>query len=223
MRRGIEGLQHLDRPPVKPLPTAPISFEEFLDWCEGDTRAEWVNGEVVLMAGVSERHEELVFWFAQLVGLFVRRRALGKVSGPEYFMKLENSARLPDFAFVSAARRSRFQTYFLDGPADLVVEVISPWSVTRDRRHKMREYEKAGVQEYWLIDPQKQKADFLVLGPDGKFANAPVDETGVYRSRTIEGFYLRVEWLWQEELPDPLDLLQELGVIRLSDGSGGRR
>jgi Uma2 family endonuclease len=130
-------------------------------------------------------------------------------------MKLENSARLPDFSFVSTARLSIVQERFLDGPVDVAVEVISPWSVTRDRRDKLREYEQAGVQEYWLIDPERERCDFFVLGADGHFAIAPVEDNGVYRSRLIEGFYLRVEWLWQPELPDPLDLLLELGVRQI--------
>ena len=52
----------------------------------------------------------------------------------------------------------------MEGGPSLVVEIVSPGSATIDRVDKFREYERAGVGEYWIIDPrhQKQQADFNV-------------------------------------------------------------
>src|SRR5688572_17681525 len=98
MRRGIDGLEHLDRPPVKPLPTAPISFEEFLDWCDEDTRAEWVNGKVVLMSPDSIPHGELVDFLATVLSIYVEERRLGRVFSTRILMKTDviPSGRMPD-------------------------------------------------------------------------------------------------------------------------------
>src|SRR5690606_34006380 len=84
----------------------------------------------------------------------------------------------------------------LAGPADLVVEVVSPGSERLDRVVKRAEYEEGGVPEYWVIDPHNQRVDFFVLDDDGRYRSvAPVD--GEYRAREVDGFRLRVEWLWE--------------------------
>jgi Uma2 family endonuclease len=94
----------------------------------------------------------------------------------------------------------------------VVIEIVSPESIGRDRGDKLVEYERAGVKEYWLLDPDRQSAEFYELGADGLYHMARIDD-GVYRSRVISGFWLRVDWLWMTPLPPTLDLLRELGVV----------
>jgi Uma2 family endonuclease len=212
MRRGIDGLEHLDRPPVKPLPTAPISFEEFLDWCDGETRAEWVDGRVVLMSPESDSHEWLVGFLGPVLRIYVRERNLGRVFGSNFVMKMdaEPSGRVPDLFFITRERLKEHvkRTHF-EGAADLAIEVVSPDSVERDEDEKFREYAKAGVREYWLINPMRQAAAFFEL-TRGRYERLPVED-GVVRSRVVDGFYLRIDWLW--EIPSTVDVLRELGVI----------
>ena len=50
----------------------------------------------------------------------------------------------------------------MDGPADVVIEIISTGSRSTDRRTKFAEYEQLGVPEYWLIDPLRRQAEFYV-------------------------------------------------------------
>ena len=66
------------------------------------------------------------------------------------------------------------------GPADLVVELISDNSVTRDRRDKFGEYAAAGVPEYWLFDPRphRQTAAFFHLTEEGSYRAAELDGDG---------------------------------------------
>jgi Uma2 family endonuclease len=93
------------------------------------------------------------------------------------------------------------------------VEIGSPESIGRDRGDKFVEYEAAGVQEYWLIDPLRQQAEFYQLDDKGLYRAAAIAADGIYRSDVLTGFWLRVPWLWQSSLPPVLSVLQELGVI----------
>ena len=63
--------------------------------------------------------------------------------------------REPDLIFVRKERLPLLKPTYFDGAPDLVVEVASPESLGRDRGEKFVEYERAGVEEYWLIDPDR--------------------------------------------------------------------
>lgn len=132
-------------------------------------------------------------------------------------MRLANSGREPDLLYVKTANCDRLRHTYLDGPADLVVEIISPESIGRDRGDKFFEYEEAGIPEFWLLDPQTQRAEFYQLNEAGRYQPIqPVE--GVYRSAQLSGFWLREEWLWQEPLPLPLKLLAEIAGLDASIG-----
>ncbi len=94
-----------------------------------------------------------------------------------------------------------------------MVEIVSPEDLERDRDAKFVEYEAGGIPEYWLIDPLRRWAEFYRLGEDGRYHTAFAADEGEYQSRALSGFWLRVEWLWQEPLPKTLDVLRELGLI----------
>jgi Uma2 family endonuclease len=121
-------------------------------------------------------------------------------------MRLAHSAREPDLLFVAAARRHLLDQQRLNGPADLVVEIVSPESAARDRADKFDEYQGAGVREYWVVDVRegKERVDFWLLAEDGRYRAALPDGAGVYRSTVLGGFWLDTAWLWQEPLPSAL-------------------
>ncbi|MBI4586646.1 MAG: Uma2 family endonuclease, partial [Planctomycetes bacterium] len=95
----------------------------------------------------------------------------------------------------------------------LAVEVVSPDSRERDRVEKFCEYERGGVREYWLIDPEEKRADFYQLGEDGKCRLAPAGPDGIYRSAVLPGLWIRTDWLWQEPLPPVMGILKEWGLV----------
>jgi Uma2 family endonuclease len=187
-----------------------MTYEEFLAWADEDTRAEWVDGDVLLNSPVSLRHEKITNFLIDVLSQYARLHALGTVIGGPFQMKLARAGREPDVLFVAADHEGRWKETFLDGPADLVVEVISPESVTRDRQDKFDEYQAAGIPEYWLIDPQLQQAEFYQLDKQGRYQPVPPDAQGVYRSRELPGFWLHVDWLWQDPLPDAVATLLQI-------------
>jgi hypothetical protein len=91
------------------------------------------------------------------------------------------------------------------------VYVASSESGERERGKKF-EYEAGGVREYWLIDPDRQQAEFYRL-MEGRYRLVYPDSEGLYRSEVLPGFWLEVEWLWQEPLPPILEILGKLRLV----------
>ena len=203
-------------PSVGSTPTPKMTYEEFLEWYEEGTFAEWVDGEVILMSPVSKKHQLLAAFLAALLQHFVEAKHLGLVLTAPFQMKLaiRPSGREPDVIFIARERLPVLKDNYLDGPADLAIEVISPDSRARDRGDKYYEYEQAGVQEYWMFDPIRKQAEFYRLGPDGIYTPVAVDEDGVFRSEVLEGLWLKVDWLWQEPLPPLMSVLKEWGLVK---------
>jgi Uma2 family endonuclease len=180
-----------------------MSYDEFLAWAKNGVHAEWVEGRIVLMSPPSSRHQKLVVFLVTLLNMHVSARNLGTLFTAPFQMRLHQPprGREPDILFVAQAKEGQITNQYLDGPADLVVEIISPECAARDRGDKYYEYEAAGVGEYWLIDPQREQAEFYELDDRGRYTLALGGHMGAYSSRVIPGLTLHVAWLWQEPLP----------------------
>jgi len=204
--------------PTPPVTSPPprMTFEEFLEWSDEQTFAEWVDGEVIVMSPVSVTHQDIADFLAALLRLFAEAKGLGRVLTAPFLMKLDirPSGREPDIVFITSDRTDRLKRVFLDGPADIAVEVISPDTRARDRGDKYYEYEQAGVREYWLIDPARKQAEFYRLGSNGIYSAAAIVNDGLFHSKVIEGLWLKVDWLWQDPLPTLMSVLKEWGLVK---------
>jgi Uma2 family endonuclease len=199
----------------QPVPTEPMTYEEFLEWLTDDAYAEWVDGKVVPMSPIGGLHDQVVAFLRALLLLFLEAHPLGQLRGEPFQMKTGPNlpGRSPDILFVANENLTRLRNTLLAGPADIAVEVISPGSVHCDRVEKFGEYEQGGVREYWLPDPQSRQADFYLLGEDGRYHAIPLDADGIFHSQVLPGFWLKAEWLWQEPLPKLLGILREWQLI----------
>lgn len=185
---------------------------EFDAWMDEDVWAEFQDGEVITKMPALMKHELLFKFLLILLELFTTHKGLGLVLGSQYAIRLRPGLRrVPDLLFVSKARLGIVGERFVEGAPDLVVEIVSPDSVARDWRDKYVEYAAAGVREYWVFDPQSEHVEWYALNPEGHYELIGAQD-GVLRSRELEGFYLRVDWLWRGELPDPIRLLREMGI-----------
>lgn len=123
-------------------------------------------------------------------------------------MRLGKSAREPDLLFLRNEHLDRLTPMRLLGPADIVVELISEDSVRRDQFAKRREYEAAGVPEYWILDPRpgRERAEFFALNSAGSYDPILPDADGRIRSRVLPGSALDPAWLWLDPFPPALQL-----------------
>jgi len=190
-----------------------MSYEDYLTLDEG-LHAEWVRGDVTIFMSAETAHQRIVAFLFPLMAFYARRLDLGEVYSAPYEMRLEavDSSREPDILFVSRDHLDRISKKRLDGPADLAIELVSEWSVARDRSDKFDEYEEAGVPEYLIIDtrPGRERFDAYQLAPTGKYRTVLPDADGRYHSSALPGFWLKPEWLWRDPLPDPLEILFEI-------------
>ena len=198
---------------VKPPPEGKISEEEFLAWCDEDVKAEWVDGQVIMMSPANVQHVNLTSFLISLMRIWVEDRDLGAVFGLELMTRLSpRSRRVPDLVFVAKDRLQNLRRNHLEGPPDLAIEVVSPDSLVRDWREKYLDYQSAGLREYWVIDPANQRVEAYRL-VDGAYQKI-VPDHGRVDSSVLAGFYLRDEWLWRAELPKVRDVLNEIEAAR---------
>ena len=201
-------------PAAAPAP-AKMTYEQFLQWDGENQHVEWVDEKVVFMSPVTDWHADVAGLLYTLIRLYIEHRRLGRVFCEPFQMKTgaDLPGRAPDILFVANKNLGRLKRLYLDGPGDLVVEVISPGSRVTDRGEKFYEYERGGVPEYWLIDPERKQAEFYQRGRDGIYRLAQVNGDGIYRSKVLAGLWLKVNWLWHEPLPAVMSVLKEWKLV----------
>ncbi len=188
--------------PRKSPPPERMTFEEFCEIIREDQKADLIDGVIYMASPATLEHEEEFGFIFMVVRGYVRRLGLGSVLGSRAAMKLsEQDAPEPDLMFISKERLARAAGKAVLGAADLVVEIISPGSRRLDLVEKKALYAKFGVIEYWAIDLYRQAA-FFWKNNNGSWEDISVDAMGIMRSSVLPGFWLRVDWLFAEELPD---------------------
>jgi len=192
-----------------PLAAQEVSFEEYMERYAAHFY-EWVRGKVIKMTPVSLRHTLLAQYLFQLLSHYLAYRPVGTVLLAPFAMRVKELeiVREPDLQIVLQEHRDRLTETATEGPADLCIEVVSPESVTRDYGQKFEEYEKAGVREYWIVDPHREQAIFYRLSEHGLYAAVAADTEGNYRTPLLPNFALHVPTLWQDPLPNPLQIAE---------------
>jgi Uma2 family endonuclease len=192
-------------------PKRKLTEEEFVRWCDDKTWAEWVDGEVILMNAVALDHADVVAFLIHLVRAYVEDHELGKVLTEPFQVRFEKlrRRRAPDLIFIANNQFGLFQKTAFNGAPDLIIEVVSPDSQSRDRREKFLEYQAVGVREYWIIDMPSRSVEAYAMQRSAKFAMLEESAAGAIDSTVLKGFYIKPVWLWQPTFPKVSALLKE--------------
>ncbi len=201
---------------VAPKPAVirrPATYEQYVAWADETGIAEWVNGEMIEYMPPLFCHQEITWFLFSLINGFVDALKLGLAGTAPFEFKLwpDGPSREPDVFYVSAPHLANLTDRRFDGPPDIAVEVISSSSIREDRVRKFSEYERAGVAEYWLIDPRPHQTTAEFYGRDGSGVFAPIELTdGRFVSTVLHGFWLDIQWLWSEQRLSYRDALQAI-------------
>jgi Uma2 family endonuclease len=180
-----------------------ISADEYMEKYAHDF-AEYVDGVVIRMTPVSRRHNDLSRFLEDVFTALLPLVGGGEVlQAPMVMIGDPNLPhREPDLQVFLAENVHRIKETYVEGAADLVIEIISPESDRRDRVDKFDEYERVGVKEYWMFDARFQEALFYQLDATGHFVRVEPDANGVYQSKVFPKLRLPVALLWRDPLPD---------------------
>ncbi len=197
------------------VPFDKISYQKFLEWNGEEGWFEWIDGEVIKMSNPSLKHQQLSRFLTSILQTWAETKKNGEVIPAPFQLKMDfrPSGRQPDIMFVSNKNLFRLEKQYVDGTADLIIEIVSPESFYRDTDKKFEEYEQAGVNEYWIIDYRLRTANFYGFDENGKYKMLPISAEGIFESRVIEGLWIKTDWLWQEELPNLMDVLKDWKLV----------
>ena len=156
------------------------------------------------MSPVNQRHDAIALFLSYYLGAYLGLTGGGRVLQEPMTLRARPDlpGRSPDLQVLLPNKLDIVKSNQVDGPANLVIEIISPESDRRDRVEKFSECERGGVQEYWIIDPMHREVLFYVPGEDGVFTRQEPDAIGVYHSSVLNGLSIEVDILWRESLPD---------------------
>ncbi len=200
-------------PPI--VPYDKISYQKFLEWNGEEGWFEWIDGEVIKMSNPSLRHQDLSDFLTAILRFFIEAKTCGRVISAPFQLKMDfrPSGRQPDIMFISNENIYRLEKQYVDGTADLIIEIVSPESLSRDTQERFDEYEKAAVKEYWIVDYRTRTVNFYKLDENGKYRMISPSADGKFESLVLQGLWLKVDWLWQEDLPTLMDVLKEWDLV----------
>lgn len=179
---------------TEPLTASPsqarlFTYDELVaEMPETNQPHELWEGELIMSPAPSFFHQKIAFRLQRALHDWVVAHSLGEVVGAPIDMVLSpHNVAQPNVAFIARERLNIIQRVIM-GPADFVAEIISLGGRSRDRIAKRDLYEQYGVKEYWIIDPEPETVDVLVL-VNGRYDLAmrcgPADTA---QSRLLPGF-----------------------------------
>ncbi len=131
-----------------------LTYEDFLLIPDDGRRHEILDGEHYANPSPNTKHQMASGRLVVALDNFVTTHGLGQIFHAPYDVVLSaNDVLEPDLIFVSTARRAIITDANIKGAPDLVVEILSPGNRNYDERVKYHAYERFGVAEYWIVDP----------------------------------------------------------------------
>lgn len=189
-----------------PLPAKQerFTFADVLAWDEGE-RIEIINGEAFMMATPSSRHQEVSGeLFRQLANFLEGKQC--KVYPAPFGVRLFEQAGdrpedvdtmvEPDISVV--CDRSKIDRHGCKGAPDLIIEILSPSTRRHDRLVKLNLYQRAGVREYWMVDPDNESVQVFTLDGDALKIREDYGCEDVAKVNVLDGCFIELSKVFSE-------------------------
>ena len=166
---------------------------------DDNLRYEVIDGELFMTPAPSFQHQSSLMRLGVLIFNWVYPRGLGTVvQAPVGVVLDEENGVQPDLVYISRERANIISERGVEGPPDLVVEVLSPSTEARDRGVKMRRYAAAGIPHYWLLDLRARALEARVLGENGYEPAGIYGPDAIFRPALLPGLEIPINSLWTD-------------------------
>jgi Uma2 family endonuclease len=179
--------------------------ERFYEEVTEESKAEFINGQVVMHSPAKYQHTNAVQNLLALLRAHVQRHQLGWVGGEKVLVCLTRNDYEPDVVFFGREKAAQFTKRQMKFPApDLAVEVVSESTEHMDRNLKFEDYAAHGVREYWIVDPETERVEQYELIGEQYQLRVKAD-SGELRSLVVTGLVIPVRAIF-----DPAENLTAL-------------
>lgn len=148
-----------------------LTYEDYVGFPEDGRRHEIIDGDHYVTPSPSSYHQLLSVSITAQLFTQVRSSGMGQVlpAPIDVFLSQVDIVQ-PDIIVILEEHTSIITKKNIQGPPDLVVEILSPTTSDRDRNLKKSLYQRAGVREYWIVDPDAKHVEQYVLEDNGQYA-----------------------------------------------------
>ncbi len=147
-----------------------LTYDDYRTFPDNDgIRKEIIEGELFMSPAPSMKHQSISKRLFRILDDYITKNKLGEVWYAPCDVIFSNiNVMQPDILFISNENSKILTALNIKGAPDLIVEIISPSTVENDRIYKKLVYEKFGVKEYWVVDPDEERIEVWAL-EDGRF------------------------------------------------------
>lgn len=171
--------------------------EDIWDAPDDDNRYEVIDGALFVTPSPNRKHQHASAQLQGMIWSYLQTHQIGFIySAPMAVVLDAATGAQPDLVYVSNERADILTDRGIEGPPDLVVEILSPSTRGRDRGLKLRRYQAAGIPCYWIVDPDEKIIEERVLGTDGYGEPALYGVGDVFCPAQFPGRKIEVVRLW---------------------------
>lgn len=188
-----------------PAEKARYTFADFLAWDEGK-HSEIINGEAFIMATPSRIHQEISGeLFRQLANFLVGKpcKVYPAPFGVRLFEQDGNSPEdvdtvvEPDISVV--CDKSKLDKHGCKGAPDFIAEVLSPSTQRHDQLVKLNLYQRAGVREYWIVDPENRTVRVMLRADDNTLRTHEIyKQEDIAKVDVLDGCFIELNKVFSE-------------------------
>ncbi len=140
--------------------------KDYFSLPETNRIVELSKGRLIITPALTDLHQKVLIELLFLIRDYVKSNNLGEIRcSPLDVWLYEDTVRQPDIVFMKHEHRDRITQRQWNVP-DLVIEILSENSIEEDRKCKFKQYQKAGIPEYWIVDPFQQTIEIFTFATE---------------------------------------------------------
>ena len=172
----------------------------FYEIVEENKKMEFINGEIIFHSSVKLQHNNATSLLCVLLKTFVAKYQLGFVGVEKILISLTRNDYEPDLCFFGKDKSKNFKKKQMQFPApDFIVEVLSDSTEKYDRETKFQDYAAHGVQEYWIVDADKETVEQYFLQNE-TYELLLKSNSGDINSVVLTAFKIPIQAIFDEQV-----------------------
>ncbi|MBI5495258.1 MAG: Uma2 family endonuclease [Deltaproteobacteria bacterium] len=172
-------------------------YEDLATFPEDGKRREILDGDLIVNPAPILKHQQVLQNLNRILDAHMQRTGAGNLFFAPVDVRLGDNVFEPDLLVVLKDSRARLTRAFIEGPPDLVVEILSPSTEEWDRGRKSAAYARGGVREYWILDPERRQLEQFTL-QEGALVRVGLFGADTLTTALLPGLQVDLSRVWAD-------------------------